>query len=217
MAEQLTYEKVLELFKETDKKFKDTDKKFKDTDKKFKDTDKRIEESLKKSREEFDEELKQSRKEFDERMKKLDGKFGNILGSFVEGLIEPKLKELFIARNIPLREVHKNIEIYNNKNEKQAEIDLLLVNKEYSLAVEIKTTLTVEDVKNHIQRLDKLQKYPIRTILNTKLLGAVAGIKIESDADKYAYRQGLFVLKQKGEIVEIANDEKFQPKEWKIE
>ena len=188
MADQLTYEKVLELFKETDRRFN---------------------KNLIKG-------LNESRKEFDERMKKLDGKFGNVLGSFVEGLVEPKLKELFIARNIPLREVHKNIEIYNDKNEKQAEIDLLLVNKEYSLAVEIKTTLTVEDVKNHIQRLDKLQKYPIRTILNTKLLGAVAGIKIESNADKYAYRQGLFVLKQKGEIVEIANDDKFQPKEWKI-
>ncbi|RKX78578.1 MAG: hypothetical protein DRP87_05845 [Spirochaetes bacterium] len=104
----------------------------------------------------------------------------------------------------------------NDKNEKEAEIDLLLVNKEYSLAVETKTTLTVEDIKNYIQRLDKLQKYPIRTILNTKLIGAVAGINIESDAGKYAYSQGLFVLKQKGEIVEIANDDKFKPREWEI-
>jgi hypothetical protein len=99
----------------------------------------------------------------------------------------------------------------------EAEIDLLLINTHYSIAVEIKTTLKVADIDDHLKRLDKLKNNPIRSIKGTLLLGAVAGIKIESNADKYAYRQGLFVLKQKGEIVEIANDVKFQPREWKIE
>ena len=49
------------------------------------------------------------------------------------------------------------------------------------------------------------------------LLGAVAGIIIDGDADKYAYKNGLFVLRQKGNIVGIVNDEKFKPGEWKIE
>ena len=48
------------------------------------------------------------------------------------------------------------------------------------------------------------------------LLGAVAGMKIKQYADKYADKKGLFVLKQKGEIVEIANDESFQPREWDV-
>ncbi len=47
--------------------------------------------------------------------------------------------------------------------------------------------------------------------------GAVAGMIIENKADKYAYQNGLFVLKQKGSIVEIVNDPKFQPKIWKVE
>jgi len=49
------------------------------------------------------------------------------------------------------------------------------------------------------------------------VFGAVAGMIIESNADKYAYQKGLFVLKQKGNIVEIVNDENFQPKAWKVE
>ncbi|MGF1570786.1 MAG: DUF3782 domain-containing protein, partial [Nodosilinea sp.] len=47
-----------------------------------------------------------------------------------------------------------------------------------------------------------------------QLYGAVAGIAIESDADRYAYRQGLFVLAQSGEHVVILNDAQFQPRAW---
>jgi hypothetical protein len=116
-----------------------------------------------------------------------------------------------------LREIHRNVVIYNDSNEAEAEFDLLLVNSNYSLAVEVKTTLTVEDVNDHLRRLDKLQKFPIRTVRHTHLCGAVAGMKIAGHADRYAYRKGLFVLRQKGEIAEIANDQKFQPREWIID
>ena len=42
--------------------------------------------------------------------------------------------------------------------------------------------------------------------------GAVAGVRIEDGADRYAYRQGLFVLTQTGDTVKILNDITFQPK-----
>jgi hypothetical protein len=50
-----------------------------------------------------------------------------------------------------------------------------------------------------------------------KIYGAVAGMIVEGEANKYAYKKGLFVLRQKGNIVEIVNDFKFKPKEWKVE
>jgi len=37
---------------------------------------------------------------------------------------------------------------------------------------------------------------------------------IDGGADKFAYRQGLFVIAQKGENVKILNDKKFIPKEF---
>ena len=37
---------------------------------------------------------------------------------------------------------------------------------------------------------------------------------IAEEADKFAYRQGLFVIAQAGEMVHLLNDEKFQPKHW---
>ena len=47
-----------------------------------------------------------------------------------------------------------------------------------------------------------------------QLYGAVAGIGIESEADAYASRQGLFVLAESGDGVVILNDGNFVPKSW---
>ena len=47
-----------------------------------------------------------------------------------------------------------------------------------------------------------------------RLIGAVAGMVIAEEADKFAYRQGLFVITQTGETVQLLNDEKSQPKRW---
>ncbi|NEW84632.1 MAG: hypothetical protein GZ094_20005 [Mariniphaga sp.] len=79
--------------------------------------------------------------------------------------------------------------------------------------------LSSEDVKEHLERLKKIQLVqPDRINLHgVTLYGAVAGMIVENDADRYAYKQGLFVLRQKGNLVEIINDENFIPKEWKIE
>ena len=45
-----------------------------------------------------------------------------------------------------------------NNDEKYYEIDLLLINSEVAVAVEIKSSLSVEDVKEHLERLDKIRK-----------------------------------------------------------
>ena len=187
MADSLTYEKVLELIAESNRRSNE------DLDRRMEKSRKKFDDDLEKSRKEFDEKLEKSfeksRKEFDERMKKLDGKFGNVLGAFVEGLVEPKLLELFRNRGILVTEIYHNVQIHS-KGFDGAEIDLLLANSNYSVAVEVKTTLTVEDVREHLLRLDKLQRNPIRIVRNTILLGAVAGMKIEEFADKFAYRRG---------------------------
>jgi hypothetical protein len=39
----------------------------------------------------------------------------------------------------------------------------------------------------------------------------VAGIEIDQGIDVYAYRRGLFVIKQSGETVKIINYTQFQP------
>lgn len=67
--------------------------------------------------------------------------------------------------------------------------------------------------KEHITRLGKFAVF-FPEYQDRKIIGAVAGIDIVEDADKFADRNGLFVIAQSGETVIILNDEKFQPKVW---
>ncbi len=144
-------------------------------------------------------------------MRKLEGNWS----FFVESLVRPGLIDLFKDLDIFLQNTFENVEVYKNK-QNYYEIDLFSTNDIYVVATEVKTTLKVEDVKNHIKRLHKIIEHPPRVFdLKGKiLLGAVAGIRIQSEADKYAQKKGLFVLVQKGNLLDILKP-KYQ-KEFKF-
>ena len=173
-----------------------------------------FDERLEKSRKDFDLKLDKSQSVFDKRLGELAGTWGK----FVAEMVKPKIVELFKEKNIQLRTSLQNVEGYIG-DERHYEIDLLLINTDSAVAVEIKSSLSVDDVKEHLNRLEKIRKVqPERVNLRgVTIFGAVAGMIIENDADRYAYKKGLFVLRQKGNIVEIVNDEKFKAKGWKVE
>ncbi len=200
MKTELTKQDILELL---DRQAKEFHQRLLESDK-----------SIEKSRKELDESFKKSRAEFDKRLGELAGTWGK----FVAEMVKPKIIELFKDKGIQIRTTLQNVEGFVD-NERYYEIDLLLINSETAVAVEIKSSLSVADVKEHLERLNKIQKVqPERINLKgVTLYGAVAGMIVENDADRYAYKHGLFVLRQKGNLVEIMNDEKFIPKEWKVD
>ena len=189
----------------------------------------KIEEELAASRKKFEEDLAKSSKEFDRRLEKalaksrkeFNKKLGELTGTwgrFVEELVKPNSVELFRQRGVEVSTLYQGITAKKD-GEDLYQIDLFLVNDTQAIAVEVKSTLKVSDVDEHLERLEKIREYPPKhfELRGVSLLGAVAGLIIDGDADKYAYKKGLFVLRQKGNIVEIVNDKKFKPKEWKIE
>jgi len=157
-------------------------------------------------------------READERFEKKLGQLGGTWGKFVAEMVKPKIIELFREKGIQIRTSLQNAEGYIG-DERYYEIDLLLINSEFAVVVEIKSSLSVEDVNEHLERLEKIKKVqPERVNLSgITIYGAVAGMIVESDADRYAYKKGLFVLRQKGNIVEIVNDTNFKPREWKTD
>ncbi len=51
-----------------------------------------------------------------------------------------------------------------------------------------------------------------------RLYGAMIGIRIEQEADKYAYRRGLFVFQVGGKgMLKMLNDLDFKPKDFSLE
>jgi hypothetical protein len=168
--------------------FQETDRKFQDTDRKMQDTDRRIKE-----------------------MSASIGRLGNRLGDFVEDAVRPAAVRLFKERGIEVHEVQQNVSV--QRGEEGVEIDLMVVNDTEAVAVECKSNLKIDDVQEHLERLGKLKRLLPR-YADFKLMGAVAALVTPDHVARYAYAQGLFVIGQSGDHLEIRNDLAFKPTVW---
>lgn len=172
----------------------------------------RRQEELATRQEETDREIRLLSRENDKRVKDLRELFTGQWGKLVEALVEPSVLRLFQERGLQVIDTAQRLK--TTRNGEQMEIDILATNEDSIIPIEVKTTLKVEDVNFFIKKLERFIEF-FPKYKGLKLYGAVAAIRIEEAADKYAYRKGLFVLTLSGEgMVVILNDEKFKPKEW---
>ena len=139
------------------------------------------------------------------------GDLGGKWGRFVENMVAPACETLFMQREITVHQVSQRVK--KRLNGQTLEIDILVTNENHILVVEVKSSLGVNDVKQLVEDLNQFRQF-FPEYSQKKLYGAVAGIEVEEGADRYAYRQGLFVLAQAGEAVSILNNSDFQPKSW---
>jgi hypothetical protein len=132
-------------------------------------------------------------------------------GRFVEELVEPAVIKLFRSRGIDVKETYSRARV--KRQGIAMEIDILVVDDNEVVLVECKSRLSQDDVNEFLHKLGKFkQAFP--HYQNFQAYGAVAGIEIDEGVDRYAYKQGLFVIKPSGETVEIVNDPDFQAKLW---
>ena len=189
--------------------FREVARRQEEAGKQIKDVAKRQEE-VTKQQEETNKQIERTSikvEQLNETVNALTGKWGR----FVEGLVAPGAVRMFNEKGIEVHQTYQRIDA--QKNGDTMEIDVLVVNDEYAIAISVKSTLSVDDVDSHIECLTNFREF-FPYLADKKLLGAVAGIVIDEGAGKYAYRKGLFVIAQSGETVNILNDEKFKPKEW---
>jgi len=174
--------------------------------------DKEFYRKLEEHKQEYEKELKESRKEFESRFRLFDSNWGR----FIESLVRPGLIDVFKKHGICLHATYSNVFEYKN-NQKYYEIDLLAINDTHAVAVEVKTTLTIDDVNDHLNRMQRIQELPPNhfNLKGKIILGAIAGITIKSEADLYAVRKGLYVLTQKGNLLDILPPS--LQREWIIE
>jgi hypothetical protein len=178
-------------------------------------------EQLEKSNQEINERFEQSRQEADLRLAQLEKTVANTSravnslttrwGRFVEELVEPAIIQLFRSRGIDVKETYSRAKV--KRQGIAMEIDILAVDETSVVLVECKSRLSQDDVKEFLEKLSRFkQAFP--HYQNYRAYGAVAGIEIDEGVDRYAYRQGLFVIKPSGEAVEIINDAEFQANFW---
>ncbi|MBF0162274.1 MAG: DUF3782 domain-containing protein [Magnetococcales bacterium] len=139
-------------------------------------------------------------------------RLGGRLGEFVEGLVAPACKTLFAQWGIPVHKVTRRVDA-DLPGGRHMEIDLMVINTDTIALVEVKSKLTVEDVREHLSRLAEFKAF-FREYADKKIIGAVAAMVMEENVCRFAIHNGLFVIEQSGDTLRMANDKAFQPKSW---
>ena len=132
-------------------------------------------------------------------------------GRFVENLVAPAVLRLFQSRGIAVQEVYQRVR--SARGNRPLEIDIFAVDDEVAVIVEVKSRLTQESVRKCLRTMEQF-KTAFPHYASYQLYGAVAAIEIDGEVDVYAYNQGLFVIQQSGDTVEISNREDFIPRIW---
>jgi len=160
--------------------------------------------------------LQDAQKETDREIKAVSasvGRLSNRLGQFVEEAVRPSAVRLFSQRGIDVHEVYQNV---TAKREGEGlEIDLLVVNNQDAVIIECKSNLSLDDVNEHLQRLEKVKRL-MPSYREKRISGAVAGMVIPENVAAYAIRKGLYVIGQNGDHLELElrNNAAFVAKVW---
>ncbi|NJM11559.1 MAG: DUF3782 domain-containing protein [Synechococcaceae cyanobacterium SM1_2_3] len=205
-ARKETERLLKEQSQEAERRSQEAEQRSQEAEQRFQETERRFQET-----ERF---LKALSQETDRKIKEVTtsiGRLGNKLGDFVEEMVRPAAVRLFQERGITVHEVHQNVTA--RRAEGAIEVDLLVVNDGDAVAIECKSTLGIDDVNEHLARLGKLKQL-LPTYANKRVLGAVTGMVIPDNVAQYAYRNGLYVIGQTGDHLQIRNDPGFCPRVW---
>ncbi len=177
----------------------------------FRETDERIE----KNRQESDKRIERLQRETQQEIDKVAKQLGGVtesLGRFSEQGVLAAVKRLFDKRGIPLNHLFRNL--VGHLNGDTMETDIIGVGPEHAVLIEVKLRLRQSHVKEFLEK--KMPRF-FKFFPNQQrpvLYGGVAGMSIDEDADRFAYKQGLFVITQTGENLRIINDKKFKPRSF---
>ncbi|MBF0109474.1 MAG: DUF3782 domain-containing protein [Magnetococcales bacterium] len=203
---------------ELDRKIKETDQQIKEVSAQMRETAREIKEVSAQMRE-TDRKMQETdrqMKETDRKIKEVSQQVGNLgsrWGEFVEGIVAPACETLFAERGVPVHRVAPRVKVMSLDGRQRMEIDLLVDNTDSVVLVEVKSRLTVEDVRDHLKRIREFKEF-YEGEGGAQVMGAVAGILIDKDVDRFAMNEGLFVIVQSGDSVKLANKETFVPRTW---
>ena len=161
-TQPLTYESVLDLIQKSGQEF----------DRKF---DRMVEER--------NQELKETRKQISE--------LGMSMGLVIEYMVGSGIVGQFQDLGIDISSLSRDKTFGKRGTEESGQIDVFLENGDLVILVEVKTKLTDDAVREHLERLEKYRLYGNE---KRRIQGAVAGAVAPGNVIRFAHRQGLYVI-----------------------
>jgi len=206
-------EEARERHKETERLMQETRESQKETDRQMQETDRQMQET--------DRMMKETDRKMQETSRKMDmlneqmGGLHNSFGEMAEHLVAPGIVERFNEMGFHIKEAAMHgFKIFDENRKIKTEIDLLMGNGEYIIAVEVKAKLGEKDIEKHQKRLEILREDKDMTGDRRKILGGMA-VAILGTGDKEAIlNAGFYVLVQTGDTMKLDLPENFTPREW---
>jgi len=225
METALNFEKVWQLFQETDRKFQETDRKFQESQRaldhrfqvihdEFQESQRALDHRFQAIHDEFQEiqrALDRRFRETDKKMQVLQELFEGQWGKLMESLVEGDLVNLLQGHGIRINDTSTRRK--GCRGGENYEFDIIAHDGEQIVVVEVKTTLWVGLVDKFIDRLHRAKDYMPEYATHT-VFGAVAYLRAEQGSDRYAQNQGLFVIRATGNSAAIVNPAGFQPRKF---
>ena len=196
----LSFEHVWQMFKESDKKFQE-----------YREENR---EAFRTSREQMLEASRATDKKFretDKKIKQAFELFTGQCGKLIESLVEGDLPHVMQERGIMIK---RTVERAKSDDDNGYEFDIIAVNGDVCVVVEVKTTLRPDDVTHFLNKLKHFREWMPEYANKDRILGAVAYIRINSNSDKMAEKNGLFNIRATGKSAKIVNTEDFEPKQF---
>jgi hypothetical protein len=207
----LTYEKVWAMMQETDRQIKENERKWQETQAK-------MEAKREAEREEADRHFRETERLMKESAEKTDrivGDLSNRFGEMVEHLVAPSIHERFNELGYHFDAFAPGGYVIRDENKNViAEVDILLENAEYIMAVEVKAKVLLKDIEHHIKRIEILREYRNKRHDSRKIQGAIAGAIFGSAEKQATLEAGFYVIEQTGDTVRINVPEDFKAREW---
>ena len=177
--------------------------------------------AIKASSEETDRKIREVaelQKETEQKMKETDrqiGKLGNRFGDLVEHLVVPGIVEKFNALGFHFIDVSQSRKYKDPLTLRPlAEVDIVLENSDFVMAVEVKSNLRTEYVNGHLERMEALRRLADMRGDKRKYRGALATAVTTDEARTYAQKSGFYVLEQSGDMMKLDIPEGFVARDW---
>jgi enamine deaminase RidA (YjgF/YER057c/UK114 family) len=225
----LTFDDVWAALMETREQMQESDRRMQEQmqedtrrmQEQIQESDRRMKEQMQESDRRMKEQMQENARQMKEQMQaqmketnKIIGQLGSRLGDVVEWLMTPNLHSKFRELGYTFNSTCRNKEFRDEQRRVLAEVDAFLENGIYAMAVEVKTNLGADDIKDHVERMETIRCYADAHGDKRKFLGAVAAPKVSDSVRTAAYRAGFFVIEPSEDAVEVFIPDGFKPKEW---